>query len=149
MEIINGVDFDTIDLASPGEIGLVVPDLMRGNIDELVQATSDTLVAAEVAGTIISNYGQSTANNLQELPTAAEGMSFIGMCGTAQAAHYFRFQADTSDKIYLDGVAGSDNGYVSLAVPVVGALLYFFTFQSGASVFDWAAITISGNWVAG
>lgn len=124
-------------------------DLLKGSMDEIVQASSDTLEAAEVKGTIITNYGQGSSNNLQELPTAAEGMSFVAICGTAQAAHYFRFQADSSDKIYLDGTAGSDNGYISIAVPVVGAMIVFSTFQAGATAWDWAAVTISGSWVAG
>lgn len=117
--------------------------------DEIIQAASDTLTATECKGKQINNYGQAAANNLQALPAAAEGMSFPAVCGTAQAAHYFRFQAAASDKIYLDGVAGSDNGYVSIAVPVVGATIQFFTFQTGASAWDWAAITITGSWIAG
>ncbi len=116
--------------------------------DEIIQAASDTLTVAEVKGMQISNYGQGAANNLQGLPTAAKGMSFAAVCGTAQAAHYFRFQAAANDKFYLDGVAGSDNGSVSIAVPVVGATIYFFTFQTGATTWDWYASTIAGNWVA-
>jgi hypothetical protein len=116
--------------------------------DEIIQAASDTLTVAEVKGMQISNYGQGAENNLQGLPTAAEGMSFAAVCGTAQAAHYFRFQAAANDKFYLDGVAGSDNGSVSIAAPVVGATIYFFTFQTGATAWDWYASTIAGNWVA-
>jgi hypothetical protein len=116
--------------------------------DEIIQAASDTLTVAEVKGMQISNYGQGAENNLQGLPTAAKGMSFAAVCGTAQAAHYFRFQAAANDKFYLDGVAGSDNGSVSIAVPVVGATIYFFTFQTGATAWDWYASTIAGNWVA-
>jgi len=128
---------------------LTVAGNIKGNMDEIIQATSDTLTAAELRGTIISNYGQGAANNLQGLPTAAEGMNFIGVCGTAQAAHYFRFQAGATDKIYLDGVAGADNGYVSIAAPVVGSCIYFFTFQTGAGVYDWYAATTVGTWLAG
>jgi len=121
---------------------------ISGTMDEIIQAASDTLTAAEVKGTIISNYGQGAGDNLQTLPTAAEGMNFIGVCGTAQAAHYFRFQADTNDKVYLNGVAGADNGSVSIAVPVVGSSIVFYTFQTGAGVYDWGAITVSGLWTA-
>ena len=122
---------------------------LKGFIDEIVQASSDTLTPAELKGTSISNYGQTTANNLQGLPTAAEGMNFAVVCGTAQGAHYFRFQADTSDKIYLNGTAGSDNGYVEIAAPVVGAMIVFLTFQTGATTFDWIASVVSGTWAAG
>jgi hypothetical protein len=119
------------------------------DLDEIIQSVSDTLTAAELKGIIISNYGQGASDNLQMLPRAAEGMSFVAVCGTAQDANYFRFQADTNDKIYLDGTAGSDNGYVEIAAPVVGAKIVFFTFQTGANVYDWAATTVSGTWVAG
>jgi len=122
--------------------------LVTANMSEIIQASSDTLTVAEVRGTIISNYGQGAANNLQGLPTAAEGMNFIGVCGTAQAANYFGFQAGATDKIYLNGVAGADNGSVLIAVPVVGSSIVFYTFQTGAGVYDWGAITVSGLWVA-
>lgn len=122
--------------------------LLSAGIEEIVKASSSVLVAIELKGTIISNYGQGASNNLQQLPTAAEGMSFVAMCGTAQAANYFGFRAGASDKIYLDGTDGSDNGSVLIAAPVVGAMIVFFTFQTGASVWDWAATIISGTWVA-
>ena len=122
--------------------------LLTGNFNEIVQASSDTLTVAELRGQLISNYGQGAADNLQGLPTAAEGMSFMLVCGTAQAANYFGVQADTNDKIYLDGTAGSDNGIVKIAVPVVGVKIYFHTFQTGVGTYDWAADSIIGAWVA-
>jgi len=130
-------------------IGQTTPAIARSNIDEIVKAVSSTLMVAELAGTVISNYGQEAVDNLQALLTAAKGMSFVAVCGTAQASHYFRFQADISDKIYLDGAAGSDNGYVSIAAPVVGAMIVFMAFQTGATTFDWIASTVTGSWVAG
>jgi len=143
----------TAKMAAPGAIGGTTPAngdflLLTGNLDEIVQAASDTLGVAELRGQTISNFGQGAADNLQTLPTAAEGMSFLAVCGTAQAANYFGFQADTNDKIYLNGTAGSDNGIVKIAAPVVGAMIYFFTFKTGATSWDWAAITIYGVWVA-
>jgi hypothetical protein len=130
----------TTDLLSVGRI--------RGNISEIYQPTSDTLAAEELKGTLISNYEQGAVDNLQTLPTAAEGMSFVAICGTAQAANYFGFRADTNDKFYLNGVAGADNGIVKINAPVVGAIIYFFTFKTGAGVYDWIAITVYGTWVA-
>lgn len=124
-------------------------DTLKGGMEEIVKASSGALSAKSLRGTIITNYGQGAANNLQTLPTAAEGMSFVAVCGTAQGSNYFRFQADTSDKIYLDGAAGSDNGYVSIAAPVVGAMIVFMAFQTGATTFDWIASIITGSWVAG
>lgn len=124
-------------------------DTLKGGMEEIVKASSSSLSAKSLRGTIITNYGQGAANNLQALPTAAEGMSFVAVCGTAQGAHYYRFQADTSDKIYLDGTAGSDNGYVEIAAPVVGGMIVFMAFQTGATTFDWIAVTIAETWVAG
>jgi hypothetical protein len=144
--IIGGtIDGVTIGATTPANGDFL---LLTGNFDEIVQASSDTLTAAEVKGTVINNYDQGAADNLQTLPTAAEGMSFMLVCGTAQAANYFGVQADTNDKIYLDGTAGSDNGIVKINAPVVGAKIYFHTFQTGASTWDWAADTITGTWVA-
>ena len=121
---------------------------LAASFQELVQASSDTLAASELRGQQITNFGQGEADNLQTLPTAAEGMSFVLLCGTAQAANYFGVQADTNDKIYLDGTAGSDNGIVKIEVPVVGAKIVFHTFQTGASAFDWIATTVYGTWIA-
>jgi len=124
-------------------------DKLTGGMEEIIKASSGALSGKDLRGPILSNYGQGAANNLQTLPTAEEGMSFVAVCGTAQGAHYFRFQADTSDKIYLDGVAGSDNGYIEIAAPAVGGMIVFMTFRTGASTFDWIAVTISETWVAG
>lgn len=135
-------------IKSPPPIGETNPGIVRSAFDEIIQASSDILIAAEVKGTIISNYGQGAADNLQTLPTAAEGMSFMAVCGTAQASNYFGFKADTNDKFYLDGTAGSDNGIVKIAAPVVGAKIYFHTFQTGADTYDWGADTITGAWIA-
>ena len=132
---------------NPGSVA-ITGGTIAANFDEIIQAASDTLTAAELRGQTINNYDQAAADNLQTLPTAAEGMSFVGVCGTAQAAHYFGFKADTNDKIYLDGTAGSDNGIVKIAAPVVGSMIYFFTFKTGVTSYDWAALTISGVWVA-
>jgi hypothetical protein len=121
---------------------------LKGFFDEIVVASSGNLTSSYLKGTQLNNYDQGAADNLQTLPTAAEGMSFMLVCGTAQAGNYFGVQADTDDKIYLDGTAGSDNGIVKIAAPVVGAKIYFHTFQTGASTWDWAADTITGTWVA-
>lgn len=138
----------TAKMVAPGSIGTTTPGIVRGAVDEIIQASSDTLTVAEVKGTQINNYGQGAVDNLQTLPTAAEGMNFMAVCGTAQASNYFGFKADTNDKFYLDGTAGSDNGIVKIAAPVVSAKIYFHTFQTGAATWDWAADTISGAWIA-
>lgn len=153
---IMGVDLEMVsvfDPANPGPIGGITPAdgtfvFLKGNMDEIIKAVSSILTAVDVKGGIITNFGQEAADNLQALPAAAEGMSCVLICGTAQAAHYFGVQADTDDKIYLDGVAGSDNGVVKIAVPVVGVMVVLFTFKTGDGVYDWYASKVSGDWVA-
>lgn len=121
---------------------------LKGFFDEIVVASSGNLSASYFKGIQLNNYGQGAADNLQALPTAAEGMTCTLVCGTAQAANYFGVQADTNDKIYLDGTPGSDNGIVKIAAPVVGAEIQFKTFQTGEGTYDWIANTVSGLWVA-
>ena len=70
------------------------------------------------------------------------------VCGTT-VAKYYRIKANTNDKIYLDGTAGADNGYVGIASAAMGATITFIAFQTGAEAYDWIATVISGNWVAG
>jgi hypothetical protein len=113
---------------------------------EVIAATSATLTAAQVRGNVINNYGQGAADNVQTCPTAAQGMGFVGVVGQDTASgDKFCFRAGTNDKIYLNGVAGSDNGYVCLTDPAIGNMITCFTFQVGASAFDWRCST-SDSW---
>jgi len=103
--------------------------------NEIIQASTDTLTADEVSGTLINNYGQS-AENTQTLPAAAEGYNGMVVIGTAGAGA-FHLKAGASDKIYLDGTALDDGDKVSLATPAVGDFFTFWTFQTGSSAYDW------------
>lgn len=107
----------------------------------VTQAATDTLTAAECQGCVISNYGQA-ADNTQTLPAAAEGLHGLVVIGTAGAGA-FHLKAGTGDKIYLDGKALDDGDKVSLATPAVGDNFTFFSFQTGASAYDW--IVTSGS----
>lgn len=117
-------------------------------IDPEVVAVTDamTLSTNQVRGNVICNYGQAAANITVNLPTAAQGMGFIATVSTAQAANYWRFRAGTNDKIYLNGVAGADNGYVSNAAPAIGESMTCWTIQTGASAWDWVCKT-TDDWV--
>lgn len=98
------------------------------------ETATDTLTAAQVNGGIVSNYGQGAATTLT-LPAAAAGYNFIVVVGTTGNALHIK--AGASDKIYLDGTALDDGDKASLATPALGNTLTCFTFQTGASAYDW------------
>jgi hypothetical protein len=140
------------DPASPGAIGETAPNTIRGKNKEIYKtADADSpLTAAECAGTIVSNYGMTDADCTIDLPTAAEGLSFVAILPTVQA-HFFKFHCPTAqaDKIYLLGVAGSDDGNVGVASGyATGASASFFTFKESDGGYAWFCIPIFGNWVA-
>jgi hypothetical protein len=138
------------DAASPPAIGETAPNTIRGkNVEIYKTASADSpLTAAQVGGTIVSNYGMTDADCVISLPTAALGYSFV-LILPAVRARYFKLRADTNDKFYLSGVAGSDNGYVGVASGyVTGVACSFFTFKASDGGFDWFAIPIFGSWVA-
>jgi hypothetical protein len=114
---------------------------------EIIQAATDLLTAAECSNTIVNNYGQAQANT-QTLPTAAAGLTFLAVISTAGAGA-FNIKAGASDKIYFDGTALDDGDKVSLATPAIGNCAGFFTFQTGATAWDWYCNTITGLWIDG
>jgi hypothetical protein len=125
---------------------------IRGTTKEIFKtANADSpLTAAQCAGTIVSNYGMTDADCTIDLPTAAEGLSFVAILPAVQA-HFFKFHCPTAqaDKIYLLGVAGSDDGNVGVASGyATGAAASFFTFKASDGGFDWFCIPIFGTWVA-
>ena len=114
---------------------------------EFIKAATATLTSDMMYGGIINTYGQA-ADLVFTLPAPQEGMHFTVIVGTT-VAKYVRVKAATNDKIYLDGAAGSDNGYVGIASVTAGEAVTFFAFQTGANAYDWFAKTLSGTWVAG
>lgn len=117
-------------------------------IPEVDGSASVILTIAQVSNTIISNQGQAAANIALTLPAAAAGYSFIATVGTTQAGNTWKFTANGSDKIYLDGVAGTD-GQSAIVTPAIGNFITFITFKSGAGTYDWIAQTGAGIWTAG
>ena len=135
------------------EIGTTAPAKMRGWMAEVYKTASaySPLTALECSKTIVSNYGMTDADCVIDLPTAAEGLSFICIL-PAVRARYFRLKcpAAQADKIYLLGVAGSDDGYVGVASGyATGASCQMFTFKASDGGFDWFCIPIFGTWVVG
>lgn len=140
-------------LASPGAIGETAPNTIRGKNKEIYKTCSadGPLTAVECAGTIVSNYGMTDADCVIDLPTAIEGLSFVCIL-PAVRAKYFRLRCPSaqSDKIYLSGVAGSDDGYVGVASGyLTGSAISMFTFKASDGGYDWFANPIYGSWVAG
>jgi len=131
----------------------------KGILDaEIEVPASGNLTIAQVANTIITNYGQAATagdppmatNIIAQLPTAGAGMKFIAMIGTdltAEPTATWGITADTSDLIYLDGVAGADNGTV-YTNPVLGSCIRFVSIKTGATSWDWLAFTDQGTWTA-
>ena len=87
----------------------------------------------KLKGVILNNYGAVGASEI-ELPTAAEGMNFIAVCGTAQD---FSFDAAATDQIYLDGTGIGDGEKATMDCANVGEYMTCFTFQTGAGAYDW------------
>jgi hypothetical protein len=138
-------------LVSPGAIGETTPGTIRG-LNKEIYKTADAgspLTAAECSGTIVSNFGMTDADCTIELPAAAEGLAFVCILPAVQV-HFFKLHAGATDKIYLLGVAGSDNGNVGVASGyAAGASASFFTFKTGGTPdYDWFCIPIFGTWVA-
>ena len=139
-----------INFASPRAIGETAPNTIRGKNVEVykTQSADSPLTVAQVGGTIVSNYGMTDADCIIALPAAAQGYAFV-LILPAVRARYFKLRADTNDKIYLLGTAGSDNGYVGVASGyATGSAASFFCFKASDGNYDWFCIPIFGTWVA-
>ncbi len=115
-----------------------------GDAKTITKAADATLTRGEVSNTTISNYGQSASMTLT-LPTAAANMGFLFVVSTTGNAVYLK--AGTNDKILLNGVATDDNEKIGIASPASGNCVALFTYQTGASTYDWIANSIDGVWV--
>ena len=113
-----------------------------GNTDEQIVASTGTLSNPNAYGAFINNYGQTADCNIT-LPAAAKGMNFVFTAGTT-AAFYYRFTPATGDIISLDGVQGVANKYVQFTSVNKLNSVAFYTTQTGAATWEWAAMTISG-----
>jgi hypothetical protein len=120
--------------------------------DEINQPVSDTLTSSEVQHSVINNYGQTvTTNNIQTLPTAAEGMIFTGIVGTlVNSTYYFEFLRGGSNTIYFadvaSGTVNTGKTYVRATQQNVGSAIECKTFQTGSSTWNWFCKALSGTW---
>lgn len=137
-----------VTLAEPGNIGETTPGFIRSLNREVFIVSSRALTALECSGTIISNYGMTDADLVGTLPTCSAGLGFICIL-PAVRARYFKFRAGSTDKIYLDGTAGADNGYVGVESGyATGAAISFIVFKASDGNYDWFATGIFGSWIA-
>ena len=146
----NGTVMYSGDLAAPGEIGGTTPGIISGlNKEVFKTANADSpLTAAQCSGTVVSNYGMTDADCTIVLPTAAAGYAFVCVL-PAVRAKFFKLQAAASDKIYISGVAGSDNGKVGVASGyATGSSCSVFSFKASDGGYDWFVIPLFGSWVA-
>ncbi len=136
----------------PSALGETAPTFLRGKNREVFKtADADSpLTAIQCTGTIVSNYGMTDADCTIDLPTAAEGLSFVCIL-PAVRAKFFKLHCPTAqaDKIYLSGVAGSNDGNVGVASGyATGSAISMFTFKASDGGHDWMAMPLFGTWVA-
>lgn len=147
-------DLSDVDIAtkSDGDVLTYVASELKWKavnlrkVNEVIKSSTATLTTAEVTGTIINNYGQSADTTLT-LPTAAKGLTFMVVLGT-EVAKYFHIKPNANDKIYLNGTAGADGGYVGVSSAKAGNAISFTSFQTGTDTYDWLAVSIAGDWSA-
>ena len=146
---LTGAEIETI----LGALGESAQNTIRGKNKEIYKTASgdSPLTAAECSGTIVSNYGMTDADCTIDLPTAAEGLAFVCILPTVRA-RYFRLccPAAQADKIYLNGTAGSDDGFVVVySGYATASSCSIFTFKASDGGYDWFCIPLFGTWVAG
>ena len=109
-----------------------------------------SMTAAQASGTVLTNYGQTTADVQINLPNASVGLNFIFIAGTAQAGNYIKFQNSAAgDIIYLDGTAGTAGTSHGVEIkPVVGDIITFTAFKTGSSTYAWSAKSGKNAWTA-
>lgn len=99
--------------------------------------TSGTVEITDCYSGILNNYGQ--VNDVDAtLPAAAKGMSLLVLFGTT-VAKYYRILPATGDAIYYEGATMGTGAthYVGVASTVVGQVLQFVSFQTGAETYSW------------
>ncbi len=124
--------------------GISAQSVLR--LREIIKTATGNLTAAELSGAVINNYGQ-TADCALTLPAAAEGLYFTVSLGTTVANKYYRIIPASGETIALDGSSTGANKYVQLASAAKYSTIQFFTIQTGATTYEWQAVSSIGNWV--
>lgn len=135
----------TIDDGYIDYVDILPPN--TGIFVEIISPSSATLSVEQVSGTVLNNFGQ-IADAVEQLPAIEAGLGFTVILGTT-VAKYYRLQAATNDKIYLNGTAGSNNGYIGISSAAAAATIEFKAFQTDTGKWSWFAKTLTDTWVAG
>jgi hypothetical protein len=110
----------------------------------VTKSGTGALSAAECTGTIINIYGQTDDMTLT-LPTAFEGGSFRIQVSAA-LAKYIRIDPNGSEVQSFDGTDLTGGYYVYLSAATKGAMIQYVAIKTGASTWQWAALTMVGQW---
>jgi hypothetical protein len=134
--------------ATPDIIGSTTPNVIYSLNKEIYKTSSadSPLTALQCSGTIVSNYGMTDAAMDIVLPTAVEGLAFLFILPTVRA-RAVRLRAGANDLINLNGVDGTDNGYVGVASGYTAKTrASVYTVKSSGGGFDWCVDSIVGGW---
>ena len=123
-------------------VGAIINNTLKANVvkSQVDAPTTRTLLPVQVAGTVITNHGQS-AGALIDLPLAAEGYSFLAVVTDAAAA-YWGFRAPQASALIWYNGALVGQIYTSPATP--GSAIKF-TAVTGSQYY-WIAEVVSGSW---
>lgn len=115
-------------------------ELTANKLSPTIYISSGTIASANCYNGLISNYGQ-TDDTALTLVTAGAGMSFVVVFGTA-VSKYYRVLPAAEDGIYYEGVTQGTGSahYVGVAATVVGQVIQFISFKTGASTYSWIAM---------
>lgn len=142
-----GATDDHLRLWSIDKVGQQLALKLDATASEINGSATTTLTAAQVSGTIVSNYGQEASDVALTLPIPAPGYNVLFTVGQP-SPNKWGVRAGTTDKIYLldtgGGItAGEDNGYARMTTAQIGQAFACWTFQTGTSNWDWACKAIS------
>jgi len=112
----------------------------------VIKSGSAILTADECTGMAITIYGQTDDVTLT-LPTAFAGGSFRVQV-SADLAKYIRITPNGSEIQSFDGIDLNAGYYVYLSAATKGAMIQYVAIKTGASSWQWCALTITGQWYA-
>jgi hypothetical protein len=114
---------------------------------EILVAATGSLTANQMGSGIANNYGQTVANT-QTLPACAANLRKTFIVGTSGMGA-FNIKPAGSNVMILDGITLTAAHKASDATPVVGDYLSCYSFQTGASAWEWICATGSCTWTDG